>query len=65
MKNKYKILAYFFLIGSIYSETIIRGTVLDEQSNPIPYANVFIKDTFDGTSSDKKGQFLFFCLLNF
>ncbi len=59
MKNKYKILAYFFLIGSIYSETIIRGTVLDEQSNPIPYANVFIKDTFDGTSSDKKGQFLF------
>ena len=38
---------------------IIRGVVTDEESNPVPYANIYIKDTFDGTSSDQKGQFLF------
>ena len=53
----------FFVIGLflnvLLSDTILRGTVEDQDSNPIPYANIFIKDSFDGTSSDEKGQFLF------
>ena len=39
--------------------TLIVGTVKDEEGNPIIYANVYLKDTFDGTSSDDKGSFAF------
>ena len=39
--------------------TLIVGTVEDEEGNPIIYANVYLKDTFDGTSSDDKGSFAF------
>ena len=53
----------FYVIGLFINvllrDTILRGTVEDQDSNPIPYANIFIKDSFDGTSSDGKGQFLF------
>jgi len=42
----------------MYSDLIV-GTVKDEEGNPIIYANVYLKDTFDGTSSDDKGLFAF------
>ncbi len=42
----------------MYSNLII-GTVKDEEGKPIIYANVYLKDTFDGTSSDDKGSFAF------
>ena len=46
-------------INLLFCDVIIRGVVIDEESNPVPYANIYIKDSFDGTSSDQKGQFLF------
>ncbi|MDB4859868.1 TonB-dependent receptor, partial [Candidatus Marinimicrobia bacterium] len=42
----------------MYSAIIV-GTVKDEDGSPIIYANVYLKDTFDGTSSDDKGSFAF------
>ena len=42
----------------MYSSLIV-GTVKDEQGNPIIYANIYLKETFDGTSSDDKGAFAF------
>ena len=42
----------------MYSDLII-GTVKDEEGKPITYANIYLKDTFDGTSSDDKGSFAF------
>jgi len=36
---------------------VIRGIVLDENKNPLPYANVFIKETLEGDSSDENGAF--------
>ena len=45
-------------INLLFCDVIIRGVVIDEESNPVPYANIYIKDSFDGTSSDQKGQFL-------
>tara|TARA_A100000164_G_scaffold222864_1_gene197669 strand:- start:5 stop:2209 length:2205 start_codon:yes stop_codon:yes gene_type:complete len=42
----------------MYSAIIV-GTVKDEEGSPIIYANVYLKDTFDGTSSDDKGSFAF------
>ena len=40
-------------------QTIIKGTVLDVQGQPIPGANIMVADSYDGTTSDEKGQFRF------
>ena len=50
------------LIGLLFSfvyPVIITGKVINEKGNPVVYANVYLKDTFDGTSSDSNGEFIF------
>jgi len=42
-----------------FGQTIISGKVLDEKGVSLPGANVFIKGSFDGTSSDTSGTFSF------
>ncbi len=42
-----------------FGQTIISGKVLDEKGISLPGANVFIKGSFDGTSSDASGAFSF------
>jgi len=37
----------------------IKGKVTDEKNNPIPYVNVFIKDTFIGAMTKNDGNFTF------
>ena len=49
----------FILFFSFLIPSVIVGTISDESGNPIIYANVYLKDTFDGTSSDDKGSFAF------
>ncbi len=41
------------------AQTTITGIVTDAKGNPIPGANVFIKDTYDGTTSSGEGKFTF------
>ena len=50
---------FLLIFFSISYPALIVGTVEDENGNPIIYANVYLKDTFDGTSSDDKGSFAF------
>ena len=50
---------FILIFFSIIYPALIVGTVEDENGNPIIYANVYLKDTFDGTSSDDKGSFAF------
>ncbi len=38
---------------------IIRGCVKDKNGMPLPYANVFLKDSFEGTITDSTGNFSF------
>ena len=57
--NKKILFIILSTINILISDVIIRGTVVDEESNPIAYANVYIEDSFDGTSTDINGQFLF------
>jgi hypothetical protein len=53
-------LAYFFLQQTFaFGQTVISGKVLDEKGNPLPGVNIFIKGSFDGTSSDVAGGFEF------
>ena len=44
---------------SIIGQTRIKGVVVDENSQPLPGTNVFLKDTYDGASSEDDGSFLF------
>ncbi len=43
----------------IFTQTRISGTVIDTNNKPLPGANIFIKDSYDGISSDMDGTFNF------
>ena len=43
---------------SVNAQTRISGKVTDIKGISIPGANVYLKGTYDGTSSDKNGNFL-------
>ena len=55
LRSIYFLLFTSYSFGSIY----ITGSVYDEKQKPIAYANVYIKDSFDGTSTNIDGQFEF------
>lgn len=42
-----------------YAQTIISGKISDQKGSVIPGANILIKGTYDGTSSDANGDFKF------
>ncbi len=42
-----------------WAQTKVNGKVLDEKNNPIVGANVFIEGSYDGGSTNEKGEFLF------
>ena len=44
---------------TIISQTKITGKVIDPINQPLPGANIFIKDSYDGISSAKDGSFSF------
>lgn len=52
-------LTILFFTASIFSQTTLSGKVVDQKGNPIPVANIFIEGSYDGTSSDEKGDFTF------
>ena len=45
--------------GSLSAQTTVSGVVTDQKGNGIPGANVFIKDSYDGASSDVDGKYSF------
>jgi vitamin B12 transporter len=44
---------------AIQATTRLSGTVLDAAGRPLPGANVFLKTTFDGATTDSLGRFAF------
>ena len=61
MPYKYFLMGFclLFFSGTIYSQTKISGKVTDKHNQPLPGANVYLKDTYDGISSDNEGNFSF------
>lgn len=60
MKIPLTLLAYFFLSQTlVFAQTMISGKVLDEKGQALPGVNIFIKGSFDGTSTDTLGAFAF------
>jgi len=60
MKTRLLFLLAFVLKLSLYSQTTISGIVTDNQGIPLPGANVYIANSYDGTSTNTKGQFEFY-----
>jgi len=58
-----KLLFTFFLVfvitHAIFSQTKISGKITDEANQPLPGANIYLKDTYDGVSSEVDGSFSF------
>jgi hypothetical protein len=51
---------FFFLIRvCVFGQTVITGHITDKQDTPIPMANIFLKDTYDGATCDENGNFSF------
>ena len=52
-----KLLSAAFLFMATISHSQIRGTVQDRDNNPLPYVNIFLKDTYKGTTSNDNGVY--------
>lgn len=48
-----------FFANAVFSQTIITGKVLANSGETIPGANIYILGSYDGTSSDANGHYLF------
>ncbi|MFL9843061.1 DUF5686 and carboxypeptidase-like regulatory domain-containing protein [Flavobacterium rhizosphaerae] len=59
MKIKLSQLIITVLLTAIssFAQTKVSGIVLDDTQLPVPYANVYFKDTNEGTISDENGKF--------
>ena len=49
----------FLLFVGANAQTIISGVVKDSKGISLPGVNIFIKDTYDGTTSDASGKYSF------
>ena len=59
MKIIFTFLFVTILSTSLLSQTKISGKISDENNQPLPGANIYIKDTYDGASSETDGTFSF------
>ena len=58
--NMRLIITLIYLLPSLLlAQTKLSGTVNDPKGNPLPGVNVFIKDTYDGATTDINGHFNF------
>lgn len=58
-ENYFYFLFVTILTTSLLSQTKISGKITDENNQPLPGANIYLKDTYDGVSSDVDGTFSF------
>ena len=59
MKLIFSLIAFHFFSITIFCQTKISGKVTDFDNLPLPGANIFIKDSYDGILSAEDGSFSF------
>ncbi|MFO7524671.1 MAG: TonB-dependent receptor [Ignavibacteriaceae bacterium] len=59
MKIIFTLLFFLAVSYSITAQTKLSGKITDNKNQPLPGANVYLQDTYDGTSSDIDGSFSF------
>lgn len=47
----------YLLLSSASLIAQVKGTVKDEKGNPIPFANIYVKDTYISTTSNDQGKY--------
>ena len=59
MKLKFLFLSLLFSVIAFSQNGTVTGTILDKEYNdePLPFANITIKGTSQGTSTDDKGKY--------
>ena len=57
MKLRYLLLSLFFSVAMFAQNGTVTGTILDKEFNnePLPFANIIIKGTKQGSSTDENG----------
>ena len=55
MKLKFVSVVILFLSFQSFSQ--IKGTVTDTKNNPLPFVNIYIENTFTGTTSNEEGNY--------
>ena len=55
MKN---IFALALILFTLITNAQIKGTVIDEKGNPLPFVNIFEENTYNGTTTNDKGKFI-------
>lgn len=53
----YIILTLFCIGATTVAQTVVSGTIVDTKREPVPFANIVIKGTTNGTTSDEYGNF--------
>lgn len=57
MKIKSLFLLFFLFSASIIAQTKVSGIVVDEKNEPIPFANVYFKNSTEGVITNENGRF--------
>ena len=59
MKLRFLLLSLFFAATMFAQNGTVTGTILDKEFNnePLPFANIIIKGTKQGTSTDENGKY--------
>ena len=52
-----KFFLLFFSLFATLTIAQIKGKVTDKNGLPVPFANIYIKDTFISTTSNEQGNF--------
>ena len=59
MRSIFIIFVFILTSVSSFAQVQLSGKVTDSQNNPLPGANVFIQNSYDGATTDSIGQFNF------
>jgi hypothetical protein len=59
MKQTITTIIAFLICLSGFSQAVILGKVSDEKGEPLPGASIYLKGTYDGTTSNENGVFKF------
>jgi outer membrane cobalamin receptor len=52
-------LAILLLSFAVFSQNTLSGKIVDTKNKPVSGANIYIEGTYDGATSDEKGEFSF------
>ncbi|MFC4817052.1 TonB-dependent receptor [Flavobacterium sp. GCM10023249] len=59
MNTAFKLLLFFFSVSALAQNQTVSGKIIDNKERPLVGANVYIDGTYDGATTNEKGEFTF------